>query len=206
MVPRAPCVTIPARPAMAKRYEEFCSNYYDHSSSTGAFQKWADEAGDQSYTFNNLLPLFRNSIHFNPSTTPAIPSNVSIPYRPEDLSSTGGQLQVSFPAYFNTISSWLGNAFEELRFARLPGFFDGRLFGWSYFPYTVDSSSQTRSSSESPSCVKPLRETTNLNFYKSTLATSSPSRIFQMDLSPLLRAETLTMHSDLLAGRGIPDT
>ena len=52
--------------------------------------------------------------------------------------------------------------------ARLPGFSDSRLFGWSYFTYTVDLTSQTRSSSETSFLRGALRQTTNLNLYKST--------------------------------------
>ncbi len=138
-------------------------------SSAGAFQNWADEVGDQSYTFANLLPFFKKSVTFHPPTASAIPSNVSLPSPADNSSSTGGPLQVSYPAYLNAISSWIGRAFEEAGFAKLPGFFDGRLFGWSYFPYTVDPASQTRSSSETSFLREALRETTNLNFYKSTL-------------------------------------
>ena len=105
-------------------------------SSRGAFEKWADEVDDQSYTFDNLLPFFKKSVHFNPPKSLTIPSNVSLPHQTEDFSLTGGPLQVSFARHLNTISSWLGNAFEELGFARLPSFSDGRLFGWSYFTYT----------------------------------------------------------------------
>ena len=75
---------------------------------------------------------------------------------------------MSFPGYFNAISSWLGNAFSELGFARLPGFSDGRLFGWSYLTYSVDPISQTRSSSETSFLREALRQTTNLNIYKTT--------------------------------------
>ena len=98
------------------------------------------------------------------------PTNVSLPYNAADFSNTGGPLQVSFPAYFNAITSWIGNAFGEQGFTRLNGFFDGRLFGWSYFAYTVDPTSQTRSSSETAFLREALRETTNLNFYKQTQA------------------------------------
>ena len=138
------------------------------SSSIGAFQKWADEVGDQSYTFDSLLPFFKRSVHFHAPNASTTPSNVSLPYNGYYFSSLGGPLQIAFPGYFNAISSWLGNAFTELGFARLPGFSDGRLFGWSYFTYSVDPASQTRSSSESSFLREALRETTNLNFYKST--------------------------------------
>ena len=77
---------------------------------------------------------------------------------------------MSFPGYLNAISSWLGNAFTDLGFATLPGFSDGRLFGWSYFTYTVDPTSQTRSSSETSFLRDSLSQTTNLNFYKTAQA------------------------------------
>lgn len=76
---------------------------------------------------------------------------------------------MSFPRYVNAITSWLGEAFSELGFRRLPGFSDGRLFGWSYFTYSVDPTSQTRSSSETSFLREALRQTTNLNFYKTSL-------------------------------------
>ena len=124
---------------------------------------------DQSYIFDNLLPFFKRSVHFTPSNPSSRASNVSLPYNASDFSDTGGPLEVSFPNHFNAISSWLGNAFRELGFQRLPGFFDGRLFGWSYFAYSVDPNSQTRSSSETSFLRQALDQTTNLNFYKSTL-------------------------------------
>ena len=134
----------------------------------GAFQKWADEVGDQSYTFNNLLPFFERSVQFTPPNASTIASNVSLPYNVSYFSNSGGPLQVSYPNYLNAISSWLGNVFNELGFTRLPGFFDGRLFGWSYFPYSLDPTSQTRSSSETSFLREALSQTTNLNFYKSS--------------------------------------
>lgn len=125
--------------------------------------------GDQSYTFDNLLPSFKRSIHFNPRNPSSKPSNVSLPYNASSFSSAGGPLEVAFPSYFNAISSWFGNAFSDLGFRRLPGFFDGRLFGWSYVAYSVDPNSQTRSSSETSFLRESLRQTTNLHFYKSAL-------------------------------------
>lgn len=142
---------------------------YRERSSAGAFQKWADEVDDQSYTFDNLLPFFKRSVSFTPPNDTATPSNVSLPYNAAYFSATGGPLWVSFPRYLNAITSWLGEAFDELGFQRLPGFFDGRLFGWSYFAYSVDPTSQTRSSSETSFLREALRQTTNLNFYKTTL-------------------------------------
>ena len=143
---------------------------FQERSSVGAFQRWADDVGDQSYTFSNLLPFFKKSVHFSIPNATTTPSNVSLPYNASYFSATGGPLQVSFPGYFNAISSWFGYAFSELGFARLPGFSDGRLFGWSYITYTVDPTSHTRSSSETSFLRDALRQTTNLNIYTQTQA------------------------------------
>lgn len=137
-------------------------------SSVGAFQKWAEEVGDEGYTFDNLLPFFKKSISFTSPASSKINPNVSLPLE-ENVIASGGPLQVSYPRYFNTVSSWLGKAFGEIGFQRLPGFFDGRLFGWSYFPYTVDPKTQTRSSSATSFLRQGLRQSNNLYVYKSTL-------------------------------------
>lgn len=79
-------------------------------------------------------------------------------------------MELSFANHLNPISSWLGNAFSSLGFPRVRGFFDGSIFGWSYYAYTVDPKSQTRSSSETSFMREALRQTTNLYFYKSTEA------------------------------------
>ncbi|KAL8743615.1 MAG: hypothetical protein Q9190_004057 [Brigantiaea leucoxantha] len=135
----------------------------------GAFQKWADVVSDSSYTFDRLLPFFKRSVSFHAPNTSETPANVSLPFEASSFSLTGGPLQVSFPRYFNAFSSWLGSAFQELGISRLPGFSDGRLFGWSYITYTVDPSTQTRSSSETSFLRQSLGRTDNLYFYKSSL-------------------------------------
>ncbi|KAL6715586.1 hypothetical protein ACLMJK_006547 [Lecanora helva] len=136
--------------------------------SSGALQKWADLVGDQSYTFENILPFFKKSVQFSHPNAAATPANVSLPYDAAYFSDAGGPLKVSFPGYFNAISSWVGNAFNQIGFARLPAFSNGLLFGWSYATYTLDSTSQTRSSSETSFLREALSESTNLYFYKQT--------------------------------------
>lgn len=115
-------------------------------------------------------PSSKKSVHSNPRHPSPTPPNVTLPYNATYFSDDGGPLEVSFPSYFNAISSWLGNAFTDMGFRRLPGFFDGRLFGLSYFAYSLDPNSQTRSSSETSFLRNALSRTTNLNFYKTTLA------------------------------------
>lgn len=138
--------------------------------SVGSLQKWADEVGDQSYTWQNMLPYFKKSVTFH-APEPVELGNVSFELASEQFNQNhGGPVQVAFPGYINPISTWLGAAFTASVFGRLPAFSNGKLFGWSYFTYTVDFMSQTRSSSETAFLRETLWRSTNVNFYKTTLA------------------------------------
>lgn len=139
--------------------------------SKGALQKWANEVGDQSYTWERMLRFYKKSVTFTSPPSNAH-GNVSLDFDVSQFNPnrTGGPVQVSFPRHINPISTWFGRAFQALGFAKVPAFSDGNLFGWSYFSYTIDPTTQTRSSSEAAFLREALRDTTNLNFYKNTLA------------------------------------
>lgn len=79
-------------------------------------------------------------------------------------------MQVSYWNYVNGISQWLANSLGAIGLATVNGFVDGNLLGWSYIAVTVDPATEMRSSSESSFLRQSLAETTNLAFYKSTLA------------------------------------
>ena len=125
--------------------------------------------GDQSYTFENILPYFQRSANFTPPNAEQRPQNATAQYNASDWSATGGPLQVSYSSWVNPISSWLGLGFKELGLIELPSLLSGTLLGWSWLTVTLDSLSQTRSSSEA-FLREALQETTNLAVYKSTLA------------------------------------
>jgi choline dehydrogenase-like flavoprotein len=117
-----------------------------------------------------MLPFFEKSVNFTEPDMSRYAFNESFSSSSSFFSPAGGPLHVSFPGYINAISSWVGKAFDQLGFNRVPSFTDGRVLGWSHFLYTVDPDTQTRSSSESSFLREALRETTNLNIYTSTLA------------------------------------
>ncbi|KAL8908999.1 MAG: hypothetical protein Q9207_000450 [Kuettlingeria erythrocarpa] len=134
----------------------------------GAFDKWAEQVGDATYRFSELLPYFRRSARFAPPDASGRPRNATAQYNASDWDSTGGPLQVGYSSWVNPVSAWLGLAFKELGLRELPSLLSGDLMGWSWLPVTLDTAAQTRSSSEA-FLREALEESMNLVVYKSTL-------------------------------------
>lgn len=140
------------------------------SSSRGSYKKWADLVGDSSYEFDNFLPYFEKSAHFNPPNNGLRWANSTPAYNASVFTPSGGPLQVSYPNWANPISSWIGRGLSALGLKQLPGLSDGNIEGWGYTAFTIDGTLQTRSSSETSYLRTALLQTTNLNVYKNTLA------------------------------------
>ena len=138
-------------------------------SSRGAYQKWAELAGDEGYNFDNFLPYFMKSAQFHPPDQPSRLPNSTTLYDQSVFSEDGGPLQVGYPAWTNPISSWIGLALTSLGLQQLPGLSNGDILGWSYVAFTQNPLTQTRSSSEASYLREALAETRNLLIYKNTL-------------------------------------
>ena len=139
------------------------------SGTVGAFEKWAGQVGDGSYSFSNILQYFQRSANFTPPNNLQRPANATAHYNASDWSPAGGPLQVGYSSWVNPVSSWLGLAFEELGLNELPSLLSGTLIGWGWLTVELDSDSQVRSSSEA-FLREALEETLNLAVYKCTLA------------------------------------
>ncbi|KAL9013252.1 MAG: hypothetical protein Q9173_002037 [Seirophora scorigena] len=137
--------------------------------SRGSYQRWADQVGDASYEFDNFLPYFEKSVRFTPPS-PGRPANSTVKYDPASTRVEGGPLQIGYPAWVNGISSWIARSLDSLNIPEQPGFLNGNILGWSYVAETLETPTQTRSSSESSYMREALAQTTNLQIYKSTLA------------------------------------
>ena len=142
-----------------------------HRGNSGAYQRWADLADDQSYTFQNLLPYFEKSCHLTPPNdakrrTP----NATVKFDPAVFSSTGGPLQVSWSNWVDPTLTWAQKAFEAIG---LPisssNFNSGSLSGSAWIPSTVDNSNAERSSSESSFLTQSIYNT-SITVYKQTQA------------------------------------
>ncbi|KAL9617871.1 MAG: hypothetical protein Q9160_007359 [Pyrenula sp. 1 TL-2023] len=146
-------------------------NFMAYQRSTkGSYDLWAEEVGDRSYRWENLLPFFKKSVTFQPPNSDFRPANSTPDFDLDAFSSSGGPLTVTFPNWANAWTSWVERAFQEMGFARRAGFLSGKLLGYSYVTSTIDRESQERASSEYAFLRKALLYLTNLTVYKSTLA------------------------------------
>lgn len=113
-----------------------------------SYQKWADQVGDQSYTFENLLPYFEKSINF---TTPNVATrfaNSTPSYDDTVLGNNTGPLSVSFPNSPSVFSTWAIEGLKQINLSVIDGFQSGQLLGSSYSMFTIDGTTMMRSSSE----------------------------------------------------------
>ena len=136
----------------------------------GAYSRWAELVGDDSYEFDALLPYFEKSITFTPPATNLRAANATVQTGNLD-GVRNGPLQVTYPNWANPVSSWVAIAFEELGMNQVHGFTDGVLNGgWSYTASTMKPGTQTRCSSEVAFLRESIMETTNLAIYEDTMA------------------------------------
>ncbi|PQE30233.1 choline dehydrogenase protein [Rutstroemia sp. NJR-2017a WRK4] len=86
-----------------------------HRATTGTYQQWADIVGDETYTFDKLLPYFKKSVQLTPPNyakrnTP----NATTLYDPKVFSSSGGPLQVSWSNWVDPPFTWFQQAFNAI--------------------------------------------------------------------------------------------
>ena len=122
-----------------------------HRGTTGAYDRWADLVGDQSYTFKNLLPYFEKSCKFSaPNDAKRQTPNATVKFDTTVFSSSGGPLQVSYSNWVDVALTWFQQAFSSIG---LPisgiGFNSGSLTGnTAWIPSTIDPTLGERSSSQ----------------------------------------------------------
>ncbi|KAL4898960.1 hypothetical protein BDW74DRAFT_189644 [Aspergillus multicolor] len=144
-----------------------------HRGSKGAYQLWADQVGDDSYTWDNWLPFFKKSVQFSgPSTNPR-PANATT-YN--DLSAFAasdaerGPVRVAYPYLTNAISSWVDKALQNMGFPEAQGFSNGQLLGRSYITHTIHPKTRRRDTASSSYLQRALRTSNSLNVITHTLA------------------------------------
>ncbi|KAJ6178543.1 Glucose-methanol-choline oxidoreductase [Penicillium mononematosum] len=134
-----------------------------------SMQRWADEVDDQSYTFENLLPYFKKSVHYTPPNQ-ALYSNSTNSQTPNAFSPTGGPLEVSFSNAVHALGSWCQKAFIALGMKQIDGFNSGELLGSAFATFTIDPRNAHRSSSESSFLQAALNKSVAPTVYKNTMA------------------------------------
>ncbi|KAI1503523.1 glucose-methanol-choline oxidoreductase [Biscogniauxia marginata] len=123
-------------------------NFMVYQRGTAAsYQLWADAVGDDSYTFENLLPFFDKSINF---TAPNMEKRFANSTPEFDISTLGtdGAVSVSYTNHPQVLATWAVGGLEEIGIPVIDGFQSGRLIGQSYSLFTIDADTMVRDSSE----------------------------------------------------------
>ena len=145
-------------------------NFMEYQRGTiGTYQRWAKVIDDESYSWINLLPYFKKSVHLTPPNNATRAQNATPRYDLADFDVNGGPLQVAFPNHANAAGSWISRGFEDLGMHAADGFTDGVLNGWSYTLATIDGITMSRSSSETSFLHQAMGLPPNLLVYTSSL-------------------------------------
>ena len=137
-----------------------------------AYQKWADDVGDASFSFDNLLPFFQKSIHYTPPDMTKRAINSTVDVDAASIAASSGRdnpVSVTFPNYAQPPTSWIQMGFEEIGLNPTNGHISGNLLGSAYSLATINATTQTRESSETSFLTSALDQET-LTVYISSLA------------------------------------
>ncbi|RMZ34121.1 hypothetical protein D0859_01723 [Hortaea werneckii] len=146
-------------------------NYFlYHRPTVDSMQQWADLVGDQSWTWDNLLPYYKKSVHYTPFNE-SMYTNSSNPQDPEAFLPEGGPLEVSYSNAVDPFGTWIRRAFADVGLPQIDGLSSGNLLGAAYAPFTIDPKTGYRSSSESAYLQSALNDHLAPVIYHSTLAT-----------------------------------
>lgn len=131
-------------------------------------QQWADTVNDSSYTFDEVLSYYKQSVQFTPPNTQIRASNATATYNENAFEQNGGPLQVSYANYAMPFSSWMKLGMEAIGIKEKDDFNSGSLIGAQYCASTIDPSNELRSSSQASFLTKITPST--LTTYSNTLA------------------------------------
>ncbi|KAF7557581.1 hypothetical protein G7Z17_g624 [Cylindrodendrum hubeiense] len=127
-----------------------------HRPTSGTMDLWAEEVGDDSYRWNEMLPHFQKSATFTAPNDTMRGENVTTEYDAEAFAAAGGPLQVSYANFVPTWATIVEKALSSLGLQSTDGFSSGDLLGYSYTTTTVRPKNAIRSSSAD--FVKAARE------------------------------------------------
>ena len=139
------------------------------SPTVDSLQKWADEVGDQSYTWEQFLPYYKKSCNFT-SANQALYTNATNKENPDHFDPAGGPLHISFSNYVDPFGTWAQKGFSYVGMNVTDGLNGGSLKGSAYATLTIDPRDGYRSSSEASFLQAALQNGTAPTVYKNSLA------------------------------------
>lgn len=140
-------------------------------STASSYQRWADIAGDDSYTFDNLLPYFKKSVRLTPPNLEKRNAANATPEYDPDSFGNGSPLDVSWNNWVDPTISWLAKAQQAIGLEVNPkGGSAGELNGGNWMPSTIDPAHATRESAQT-SFLEYALANTDIQVYPHSLAT-----------------------------------
>ena len=134
----------------------------------GAHQLWADTVGDQSYTYANMLSSYHKTMNFAPPNNQDRFANATPKYNKADTV-TGGAIDVTYPNYAQSWSTWLSLGLEAIGIQKKDSFIDGNVLGQAYNMDTINQKIGSRSSSQT-AYLQPVLNRPNLAVFDFTMA------------------------------------
>ena len=145
-------------------------NYMTYQRGTvDSYRIWANDVGDQDYTWKNFLPYFDRSLNFTPPDASKRASNATPEWDPETVGNGDGPLHVTIANYAQAFSSWVQRGLREIGIQPRQGFTSGELIGSAYTLSTIEPTLQTRETSET-AFLQPALANPNLVVYTETMA------------------------------------
>jgi choline dehydrogenase len=135
----------------------------------GSYQQWADAVGDDSYTFDNLLPYFKKSVKFTPPNRSLRASNATARFNSASFSPAGEPLEVTYSNYAGPFSSYMEAGMNAIGIPTVEDFNSGSLLGAQYCSSTIRAGPQARDSSQT-SFYWAAKSRPNLHVYLLTKA------------------------------------
>ncbi|KAI0442805.1 hypothetical protein F4803DRAFT_562101 [Xylaria telfairii] len=144
-------------------------NFMAYSRGTkGSFQLWADTVGDESYTWENVLPYYQKSMNFTPPNSETRRANAT-PIYDAAYTAQGGPLDTTYPAYAQSWSTWVSRGLTAIGLPRVGALIEGSLNGSTYQLLTVNPTTGQRASSDT-AFLRPVLDRPNLVVFTETLA------------------------------------
>lgn len=143
-----------------------------HRGTNGSYNKWAHEVGDDSYTFDKLLPYFQRSTHITYPNNETLLQNATIYHDRQSFNNDlpyHQPLHVSWAKHTNAFSTWTKKALQAVGVGSSPGLDSGVLDGANYALTTITPDEQHRDSSQTSFLDYAMR-TTDIKVYTHTMA------------------------------------
>ncbi|KAH6660299.1 glucose-methanol-choline oxidoreductase [Truncatella angustata] len=144
-------------------------NHLSYSrSSKGAFQLLADSVGDQSWTWDQVLPYYRKSMDFTPPDAATRLANATPTYNAA-ATTQGGPLDITYPAYAQSWSTWVAKGLAAIGISPIGALIEGNLLGSTWALNTADHGTGHRASSDT-AYLRPVLGRSNLVVFTDSLA------------------------------------